>query len=36
MSTFKVTVEKLRVYPHPNADLLELAEVGLYRAVVGE
>lgn len=34
MSTFKVTVEKLRILEHPNADALELAEVGLYRAVV--
>ena len=34
MSTFKVTVEKLVVEPHPNADRLELAQVGLYRAVV--
>lgn len=30
----KVTVEKLIVAPHPNADRLELAQVGLYRAVV--
>jgi RNA ligase (TIGR02306 family) len=34
MSTFAVTVEKLRIYEHPNADVLELAEVGKYRAVV--
>lgn len=34
MSTFKVTVEQLRIMEHPNADALELAEVGLYRAVV--
>lgn len=34
MSTFKVTVERLVVEPHPNADRLELAQVGLYRAVV--
>lgn len=34
MSTFKVTVEKLVVTPHPNADRLELAQVGLFRAVV--
>lgn len=34
MSSFKVTVEKLRILEHPNADALELAEVGLYRAVV--
>lgn len=34
MSTFKVTVERLIVKPHPNADRLELAQVGLYRAVI--
>lgn len=34
MSTLKVTVEKLVIEPHPNADLLELAQVGLYNAVV--
>lgn len=34
MSTFKVTVEKIEVFPHPNADRLELAQVGLYRAVI--
>lgn len=34
MSTFKVTVEKIEVFPHPNADKLELAQVGLYRAVI--
>lgn len=36
MSTFKVTAEKLTIEPHPNADRLELAQVGLYRAVVGK
>lgn len=30
----KVTIERLIVEPHPNADRLELAQVGLYRAVV--
>lgn len=34
MSGLRVTVEKLTVHPHPNADALELAQVGLYRAVV--
>lgn len=34
MSTFACTIEKLTILPHPNADQLELAEVGLYRAVV--
>lgn len=36
MSTFKVTVERLEILPHPNADRLELAKVGEYRAVVGK
>lgn len=34
MSTFKVTVEQVTIHPHSNADKLELAQVGLYRAVV--
>lgn len=34
MSGFEVTAEVLTVFPHPNADALELAQVGLYRAVV--
>ncbi|MFD8207749.1 RNA ligase (ATP) [Streptomyces sp. NPDC059695] len=34
MSTLRVTAEVLTVHPHPNADALELAQVGLYRAVV--
>ncbi|MFD7588059.1 RNA ligase (ATP) [Kitasatospora sp. NPDC059811] len=36
MSTLRVTVEKLVVLEHPNADALELAQVGLYRAVVAK
>lgn len=36
MSTFRVTVEQLTIRPHPNADALELAEVGLYKAVVAK
>ncbi|WP_405178847.1 RNA ligase (ATP) [Nocardia sp. NBC_01377] len=36
MSTLRVTVEELVVHPHPNADRLELAQVGLYRAVVAK
>ncbi|WP_069161251.1 RNA ligase (ATP) [Nocardia altamirensis] len=36
MSTFQVTAERLVVHPHPNADRLELAQVGLYRAVVAK
>jgi RNA ligase (TIGR02306 family) len=34
MSSFQVTAERLTVLPHPDADRLELAEIGLYRAVV--
>jgi len=36
VSTLRVTAEKLSIHPHPNADALELAQVGLYRAVVGK
>ncbi|MFD8984401.1 RNA ligase (ATP) [Streptomyces sp. NPDC059564] len=36
MSTLRVTVEELTVHGHPNADALELAQVGLYRAVVAK
>lgn len=34
MSTLRVTAERLTIHPHDNADALELAQVGLYRAVV--
>jgi RNA ligase (TIGR02306 family) len=34
MSSFSVTAERLTVLEHPNADALELAVVGGYRAVV--
>ena len=34
MSTSRVTAEPLTILEHPNADALELAQVGLYRAVV--
>ncbi|WP_256641835.1 RNA ligase (ATP) [Streptomyces murinus] len=36
MSTLRVTAEVLTVHEHPNADALELAQVGLYRAVVAK
>lgn len=37
MSTFSVEIVMLdAVLPHPNADLLELAQIGGYRAVVGK
>jgi RNA ligase (TIGR02306 family) len=36
MSTFEVTIETITVFPHPNADRLELARVGLYNIVVGK
>lgn len=34
MSSFDVKIHRLEVFPHPNADALELAQVGLFRAVV--
>jgi RNA ligase (TIGR02306 family) len=34
MSSFAVTSERLTITEHPNADALELAVVGAYRAVV--
>ena len=36
MSTLRVTAEPLTILEHPNADRLELAQVGLYRAIVGK
>ena len=36
MSTLRVTAEPLTVHEHPDADALELAQVGLYRAVVAK
>ncbi|MCM3264068.1 MULTISPECIES: RNA ligase (ATP) [Streptomyces] len=36
MSTLRVTAEIVTVHEHPNADALELAQVGLYRAVVAK
>ncbi|WP_405020251.1 RNA ligase (ATP) [Kitasatospora sp. NBC_00070] len=36
MSTLRVTAERLTILTHPNADALELAQVGLYRAVVAK
>ncbi len=36
MSTLRVTAEVLTVHDHPGADALELAQVGLYRAVVAK
>lgn len=36
MSTLAVTLERLTIHPHTNADRLELAQVGLYRAVVAK
>lgn len=34
MSTFEVKIHRVEVFEHPNADALELAQVGLFRAVV--
>ncbi|MCF3121401.1 RNA ligase (ATP) [Streptomyces arenae] len=36
MSTLRVTAEVLTIHEHPRADALELAQVGLYRAVVAK
>ncbi|WP_017584836.1 RNA ligase (ATP) [Nocardiopsis ganjiahuensis] len=36
MSTLRVTAERLTILPHPDADALELAQVGLFRAVVAK
>ena len=36
MSTLTVTAERLVIHEHPHADALELAQVGLYRAVVAK
>jgi len=36
MSTLRVTAEVLTIHEHPNADALELAQIGLYRAVVAK
>ncbi|MQY12441.1 hypothetical protein SRB5_25750 [Streptomyces sp. RB5] len=36
MSTLRVSAERLTIHEHPNADALELAQVGLYRAVVAK
>ncbi|WPO74749.1 RNA ligase (ATP) [Streptomyces sp. KN37] len=36
MSTLRVTAETLTIHRHPGADALELAQVGLYRAVVAK
>ena len=36
MATFEVTIEEIKVFPHPNADRLELARVGLYNIVVAK
>lgn len=36
MSSFTVTLEKVKVRPHPNAERLELARVGMFDAVVGK
>lgn len=36
MSSFAVTLERITVRPHPNADRLDLARVGLFDAVIGK
>lgn len=34
MSNWKVTKERIELFPHPNADKLELGKVGTYQVVV--
>jgi len=34
--SFKVSVERVNVYPHPNADLLELVSIGDHQYVVAK
>jgi len=34
MSTWKVSKEQIKLFPHPNADSLELGRVGSYQVVV--
>lgn len=36
MSSFSVTVEKIKIFPHPNADRLEIAQIGDYQCIVGK
>ena len=34
MSTFAVTINRIKIEPHPDADAIELAVIGEYRSVV--
>lgn len=34
MATWKVVKEKIKLFPHPNADLMELGKVGTFQVVV--
>lgn len=34
MSDFEVKIERIEIFEHPSADALELAQIGLFRAVV--
>lgn len=36
MSDWKVSVEEIEVFPHPNADKMELARVGTHGLVIGK
>lgn len=36
MANFAVTVERVRIFPHPNADRLEIAQIGDYQCIVGK
>ena len=34
MSSWKVSKERITLFPHPNAEKLELGKVGAYQVVV--
>ena len=36
MSEFKVFADKIELFPHPNADRMQLGRVGTYQVVVGK
>ena len=34
MATWKVSAERIRLFPHPKADRLQLAKAGMFQLVV--
>lgn len=36
MADWKVSVEEVEIFEHPNADKMEIARVGMYGLVVGK